>query len=171
MIEANEAHVILVDAYDNPIGVAPKMQAHQEGTLHRAISVVVTDRRGNMLLQQRAQTKYHSRGLWSNAACSHPIPGEDNLAAAKRRLWEEMGIGVGDWRYRFPLLYKTKLDNELNEHEYDHVFECVTTASPLINSQEVMAYAWVSIIELREELERNPSAYTVWFKLVMQLWE
>lgn len=161
--------VILVDHQDNEIGTADKLTAHREGLLHRAVSVVVADNKGRMLLQQRAFDKYHSGGLWTNAACSHPYLNEDSLTAAKRRLWEEMGIGVGEWCYLFPLFYKAQLDSELIEHEYDHVFLCQTNASPLINDEEVGAFAWWDVELLKQEIERHPERFTAWFKLIMEL--
>ena len=84
--------LILVDEQDNPVGTCEKMEAHRQGLLHRAFSVFIFDAQGRMLLQQRALSKYHSGGLWTNACCSHPFPGEDNLTAAQRRLQEEMGV-------------------------------------------------------------------------------
>src|SRR5260221_9979820 len=85
--------VILVDENDNPIGTAEKLQAHQEGLRHRAFSVFIFCD-GLLLLQQRAKEKYHSPNLWTNTCCSHPRPGEENIAAGERRLKEEMGLDV-----------------------------------------------------------------------------
>ena len=164
-----EDQVILVDSNDQVLGTANKMKAHQEGLLHRAVSVVVVDDKGRMLLQQRAFEKYHSGGLWTNAACSHPYPGEETLTAAKRRLWEEMGIGAGEWRFLFPLLYKSKLDSDLIEHEYDHVFLCTTNVSPLINPEEVSACVWRDQGQLRHEIKTHPDRFTVWFRLIIEL--
>ena len=72
-----------------------KMEVHRKALLHRAFSVFIFNSRGEMLLQQRALRKYHSAGLWTNACCSHPKPGEDTLSAAEARLWFEMGFSTG----------------------------------------------------------------------------
>src|SRR5919205_4313288 len=121
--------LILVDAQDRELGVKEKLQAHVEGALHRAVSVFVFDGGGRLLLQKRAPTKYHSAGLWSNTACGHPRPGESTLAAARRRLREEMGFDC-ELREAFQFLYRAELDGELVEHEYDHVFVGVHDRDP-----------------------------------------
>ena len=86
--------VILVDENDLEIGVMDKMEAHEKALLHRAFSVFIFNAKGEMLLQQRAESKYHSAGLWTNACCSHPRPGEDIKTAAVRRLNEELGFST-----------------------------------------------------------------------------
>ena len=85
-------HLILVNERDEQVGICEKMQAHRDNLLHRAFSVFLFNKKGEMLLQQRASGKYHSGGLWTNTCCSHPRPGEDTLPAAQRRLQEEMGM-------------------------------------------------------------------------------
>ena len=87
-----EEQVILVDTDDQPLGLMPKMEAHEKGVLHRAFSVFVLNDKGELMLQQRALHKYHSPGLWTNTCCSHQRDGETNIAAGKRRLHEEMGF-------------------------------------------------------------------------------
>ena len=113
--------VILVDVYDNQVGVLPKLEAHQKGLLHRAFSVFIFNSKYELLLQKRASSKYHSGGLWTNTCCSHPREGEEILDAAKRRLIEEMGIDTS-LRKVHDFIYKAELDNDLTEHEFDHVF-------------------------------------------------
>ena len=115
-----EEKVTLVDEQDQPIGEGEKMQTHQEGKLHRSFSIFIFNSKGEVLLQQRAKSKYHSGGLWSNAACGHPRPGEETLAAAHRRLQEEMGFDC-ELQELLQFTYKVKLDHDLWEHEYDHV--------------------------------------------------
>ncbi len=112
--------VILVNEADEPIGTMEKMEAHVKGLLHRAFSIFIFNSRGEMLLQQRAGGKYHNGGLWTNTCCSHPIPGEKVLSAAKRRLSEEMGF-VTELSPAFNFTYKATFDNGLTEYEYDHV--------------------------------------------------
>ena len=131
--------LILVDEQDNPIGTCEKMEAHRKGLLHRAFSVFIFDAQGRMLLQQRALSKYHSGGLWTNACCSHPFPGEDNLTAATRRLQEELGFTTS-LRKAFDFYYRAAFDNGLTEHEFDHVFVGQYEGTLEVNPQEVMDY-------------------------------
>lgn len=157
-------HVILVDNKDNPIGLAPKLDAHEQGLLHRAFSVFVFNSQGKLLLQQRALDKYHSAGLWSNTCCSHPKIGETNLNAATRRLMEEMGMECKLTK-GFEFIYKTSFDNGLTEHEYDHVFIGQSDSKPIINKDEVNSWKYYSIEEIDIELIKNPEKFTTWFKI------
>ena len=159
--------VQLVDNQDNPIGVMEKILAHQKGELHRALSVLILNSKNELLLQRRALGKYHSPGLWTNTCCSHPYPGEDSFEAAKRRLQEEMGMSA-DLNFVFKFQYKCDFDNGLIEHELDHVFIGVTDDTPHINTDEAMAFSWVSIEDLEESMKKNPNDYTFWFKLIIQ---
>ena len=159
--------VQLVDDQDNPIGVMEKILAHQKGELHRALSVLILNSNNELLLQRRALGKYHSPGLWTNTCCSHPYPGEDSFEAAKRRLQEEMGMSA-DLNFVFKFQYKCDFDNGLIEHELDHVFVGVTDDTPHINTDEAMAFSWVSIEDLEESMKKNPDDYTFWFKLIIQ---
>jgi len=159
--------VQLVDNQDNTIGVMEKILAHQKGELHRALSVLILNSNNELLLQRRALGKYHSPGLWTNTCCSHPYPGEDSFEAAKRRLQEEMGMSA-DLNFVFKFQYKCDFDNGLIEHELDHVFIGVTDDTPHINTDEAMAFSWVSIEDLEESMKKNPNDYTFWFKLIIQ---
>ena len=159
----DEEWVILVDEQDRELGRMEKLQAHREGKLHRAISVFIYNRQGELLLQQRASDKYHSAGLWSNTCCSHPRPGENTLAAAERRLKEEMGWHC-KLEHRYEFIYKASLDQDLVEHEYDHVFVGINDARPQLNSAEVMAYRWISPETLLQELQEEPGKFTYWFR-------
>ena len=159
--------VQLVDDQDNPIGVMEKILAHQKGELHRALSVLILNSNNELLLQRRSLGKYHSPGLWTNTCCSHPYPGEDSFEAAKRRLQEEMGMSA-DLNFVFKFQYKCDFDNGLIEHELDHVFIGVTDDTPHINTDEAMAFSWVSIEDLEESMKKNPNDYTFWFKLIIQ---
>ena len=113
--------VVLVDETDLETGTMEKMEAHLLGVLHRAFSIFIFNSKGEFLLQQRAQGKYHNGGLWTNTCCSHPNPGEDILKAASRRLSEEMGFQTS-LSPAFTFIYKASFDNGLTEHEFDHVF-------------------------------------------------
>ncbi|MBN2892869.1 MAG: isopentenyl-diphosphate Delta-isomerase [Bacteroidales bacterium] len=159
--------VILVDKKDNEIGTVDKMEAHVQGLLHRAVSVLIFNTKGEMLLQQRAFDKYHSGGLWTNATCTHPRKNESNIDAAKRRLVEEMGISA-ELEEKFIFKYKAFLDNDLIEHELDHVFFGVTDKFPVLNSEEAVNFKYISYLELITDIEQNPDLYTVWFKIIMK---
>lgn len=160
-----EESIILVDRNDNETGVAEKLATHRRGDLHRAVSVFVFDSQGNTLLQKRAVSKYHSGGLWSNACCSHPRPGETTRAAAGRRLNEEMGITC-DLIWAFDTLYQMSVGNDLIEHEYDHVYIGKFDGRPRPSREEVEHWQWISMEDLREDLARNPERYTRWLNVL-----
>lgn len=159
--------VILVDTDDNEIGQMEKMEAHKKGLLHRAFSVLIFNDKGEMLIQRRALSKYHSGGLWTNACCSHPKPAESATAGAKRRLVEEMGIEA-DPEFMFKFIYKAELDNSLTEHEYDHVFTANYNEGPIANPEEVEDWKYIKLEDLKKDIEDHPEIYTVWFKIIMQ---
>lgn len=159
-----EEQVILVDEKDKPVGVAEKLEAHRKGLLHRAFSVFIFNSKGEMLLQQRALHKYHSGGLWTNACCSHPNPGEETLAAAQRRLKEEMGFEVPVEKV-FDFMYKTELDNGLTENEFDHVFTGEYDDPVDFNKNEVMDFCYKDIEGIRNSLQTHPEKYSAWFHL------
>ncbi len=159
--------VILVDNQDNPIGTMEKMEAHRKGLLHRAFSVFLFHPDGRMLLQQRAMEKYHSPGLWTNACCSHPLPGESLEDAAQRRLVEEIDLSC-PLRYHSHLLYLTELEGGMVEHEYDHVFIGITERPPKPNPAEVMATEYLSPAAIHASMNENPDLYTVWFRLLFE---
>ena len=158
--------VILVDSNDNEIGTMEKMEAHRKGLLHRAFSILLFDQSGKTLIQKRAHGKYHSSGLWTNTCCSHPLPGESLEMATRRRLKEEMGIDLQP-AFSHSFIYKAKLDKNLIEHEYDHVFVGTFDGAPQINKQEVEDWKYVDLNWLRQDMERHPSLYTEWFKLIV----
>lgn len=158
--------VILVDKDDNQIGTMEKMEAHRKGELHRAFSVLVFNSKGEMLLQKRAKSKYHSGGLWTNTCCSHPLPGEKIEDSIQRRVREEMGIHV-EPKFSYKFLYKTSLDQNLIEHELDHVFIAEYNDRPILNSEEAEDWKYVSLRWLRDDVAKNPSKYTHWFKLIL----
>ncbi len=157
-------HVILVDSNDHEIGVMPKLEAHQKGELHRAFSVFLFNSKGQLLLQQRAAEKYHSAGLWSNTCCSHPLPGEKIIDGGSRRLMEEMGISC-ELTPVFNFIYQVDLDNDLTEHEYDHVLFGNFDGLPLMDPDEVQNWKYISLRDLELQLILHPENYTEWLKL------
>lgn len=158
--------VILVDEHDRERGSATKAEAHRSGVLHRAFSVLVFNRRDEILLQQRALRKYHSGGLWSNTCCGHPRPGEDTGAAARRRLNEEMGFEC-ELRRRFAFHYRVELARGLSEHEYDHVFVGTYDGDPRPDPDEVEAWRWVPMNAVHREVAEAAERYTHWFRLIL----
>lgn len=154
--------VVLVNENDEPVGTMEKMEAHRKALLHRAFSVFIFNQQGEMLLQQRAMSKYHSAGLWTNACCSHPKPGEATEAGAARRLREELGFSVPLTR-AFSFTYKADFDNGLTENEFDHVFLGIYGGKIDPNPAEVMDYAYKSPEAIRQELQETPEKYTAWF--------
>ena len=156
--------VILVNEADEPIGVMDKMEAHRKALLHRAFSVFIFNSRGEMLLQQRADNKYHSPGLWTNACCSHPGPGDETAVAASRRLQEEMGFTTAIEEV-FSFTYKTAFGNGLTEFEFDHVFTGIYDRAIVPDEQEVKAFCFKSIKEIGQELNKRPLQYTSWFHI------
>ncbi len=160
-----EENVILVNESDEPIGVMPKMEAHQKALLHRAFSVFIFNSEGKLMLQQRALHKYHSPGLWTNTCCSHQRLGESNLEAGNRRLFEEMGMKV-DLEELFSFIYKAPFDNGLTEHELDHVMIGYSEQSPVINKEEVEDWKWMGMDDIKTDINTQPEAYTAWFKII-----
>mgnify|MGYP006137495475 FL=1 len=157
--------VILVDTSDNPIGTMPKMEAHEKAALHRAFSVFIINKEGQLMLQQRALHKYHSPGLWTNTCCSHQRLGETNLEAGARRLQEEMGFDT-PLEELFSFIYKAPFDNGLTEHELDHILLGYYDAVPEINEEEVASWKWMDLEQVAEEKKTKPENYTVWFKII-----
>jgi isopentenyl-diphosphate Delta-isomerase len=164
MIEDN---VILVDINDNQIGLMPKLEAHKKGVLHRAFSVFIFNNYGELMLQRRALTKYHSPGLWTNTCCSHQREGESNILSAKRRLNEEMGF-VTELFEKTSFIYKVNFDNGLTEHELDHIIVGKYNHSPVINSFEVDSWKWMSMEDIRKNINDQPNNYTAWFKIIFE---
>ena len=159
-------HVILVDTNDREIGTMEKMEAHKKGVLHRAFSILLFDQAGKMLIQKRAGGKYHSSGLWTNACCSHPLPGESLETATRRRLNQEMGIDLQPV-FSHAFIYRAELDQNLIEHEFDHVFVGIFDGTPRVNQNEVSDWKYVDVQWLRRDIEQHPDAYTEWFKLIV----
>ncbi len=163
-------YVILVSADDQVLGRMEKMEAHQKGVLHRAFSVFLFNGRGETLLQRRAASKYHSPLLWTNSCCSHPREGESILDATKRRVWEELGIrpeDIQEAHSAFHFTYRAEFDNNLIEHELDHVVIGRYEGSCLPNPGEVEAVRWVSMPDLITDVAQSPEHYTAWFKIIL----
>lgn len=162
-----EEKVILVNENDEQIGLMSKLEAHKKAVLHRAFSVFVLNKKGELMLQQRAAHKYHSPMLWTNTCCSHQREGESNLVAGKRRLFEEMGFTC-DLKEVFSFIYKAPFDNGLTEHELDHVMVGEYENDPEINKEEVHAFKWMTLEKVHEDIQLHPEIYTEWFKIIFE---
>lgn len=157
-------YVVLVDELDNKVGLMEKMEAHINPTLHRAFSIFIFNSKNEMLLQQRALSKYHTPGLWTNTCCSHPRDGESLHDATKRRLQEEMGMQC-ELKEAFSFIYKADVMQGLVEHEFDHVFIGTSDDLPIINKDEVESFRYDTVQNIKADIERNPQNYTAWFKI------
>lgn len=160
-----EEQVILVNELDQQVGLMPKLEAHQKAVLHRAFSVFILNDKNEIMLQQRAHHKYHSPLLWTNTCCSHQRENETNIEAGNRRLFEEMGFRT-DLKELFHFIYKAPFDNGLTEHELDHVLIGYYDGIPKINPEEVAAWKWMKIEDIKNDIALNPTFYTVWFRII-----
>ena len=162
-----EEHVILVNEKDQEIGLMPKLEAHQKAVLHRAFSVFIFNSENELMLQQRASSKYHSPNLWTNTCCSHQRSGESNIQAGTRRLYEEMGFTTS-LKEITSFIYKAPFDNGLTEHELDHIMVGYYNEDPVINSDEVEDWKWMKIEDVKKDISLNPDLYTAWFKIIFK---
>jgi isopentenyl-diphosphate delta-isomerase len=163
----DEDYLILVHEDDQPWGKLGKSLVHQLGLLHRAFSVFIFNSDGKLLLQQRADDKYHSGGLWTNTCCSHPRFGEELNTSIDRRLMEEMGIKCKT-NFEFSFIYKAEFENGLKEYEYDHVYFGLCDDVPTPNKTEVKNWRYVDINWLAEDIKTHPAKYSAWLKICFE---
>lgn len=159
-------YLILVDEKDRQWGKLEKLLVHQLGLLHRAFSVFIFNSKGELLLQQRADDKYHSASLWTNTCCSHPEFGEEMDDAIKRRLTEEMGMHCKT-DFVFSFVYKTRFANGLTEHEYDHVYFGMSDKIPVPEKSEVKSWKYMSIENIETDIIIHAEKYTEWMKICL----
>ncbi len=159
--------ITLVNEDDIQIGVGKKMDVHRRGLLHRAFSVFIFNDNHEVLIQKRALEKYHCGGLWANTCCSHPAPGETWTDAAHRRLPEEMGFDCG-LKEEFVFTYRAEFENNLIEHEIDHVFFGKWNGTPKMNPEEVCDYRWVALDDLFREVKETPEMFAPWFLIICE---
>lgn len=161
---AARANVELVTPSGEALGSCPVAEAHRApGRLHRAFSVFWSDGSERLLLQRRAWHKSRFPGLWSNACCSHPAPGDDLLGSAAARLDEELGlrdaqlgrVGVFTYRAGDPA-------TGFVEHEYDHVLLGQGGCPADVDPAEVSEWRWVRLPALRDELADRAEEFTPW---------
>ena len=160
-------NVVLVDRNNKPVGLMEKIEAHKKGLLHRAFSIFVFNSKGELLIQQRATSKYHSQGLWSNTCCSHPHENENIETGAHRRLKEEMGFDC-ELKEVFSFVYKAEVDNGFIEYEFDHVFIGKYDGEPKINPGEIAKWKFVNPEILKEEIKNYSEKFTEWFKIAIK---
>jgi len=169
-MQSSDEQVVLVDETDAETGQMEKLEAHRRGALHRAISVFVFDGAGHVLLQKRRRDKYHSQGLWSNACCSHPRPGEIPFAAARRRLREEMGFDC-PLRFLFRTVYRHDVGGGLIEHEFVHAFAGMYDGPVRPDPVEADGYEWLAFDALVEDARRSPERYSPWLRIYLDSFE
>jgi isopentenyl-diphosphate delta-isomerase len=167
MENSNENYVILVDEKDNPLGTMEKIEAHEKARLHRAFSVFIYNSKDELMLQQRALTKYHTPGLWTNTCCSHQKLKESNIEAGKRRLQEEMGFST-ELKETISFIYKAPFENGLTEHEFDYILVGEYENYPQPNPDEVHDWKWMSLDDIENDINKNPNLYTEWFKIIFE---
>lgn len=165
MLNTND--IVLVDSYGNETGAMEKMEAHRTGRLHRAFSIFIVNSQAQLLLQQRAISKYHSGGFWSNTCCSHPAPGETIFQAAHRRLDEELGFDC-ELTEIFAFTYRADVGNGLIEHEHDHILLGRYDGVFCLNPDEIQACRWMSLAELTNDIAVHGDVYTDWLKLLVR---
>lgn len=159
--------VILVDENDRQVGLMEKQAAHVNPHLHRAFSIFIFNSKGELLMQQRALSKYHSPGLWTNTCCSHPRDGETLTEATSRRLMEEMGMTC-EMHEVYTFIYKAPVGQGLTEHEFDHVWIGRSDETPQINREEVESWKYMSLSDLKVDIQHHPELYTEWFKITFE---
>lgn len=163
-----EEQVVLVDEENSVLGYVGKLEAHKKALLHRAISVIIFNSKGEQLIQQRALSKYHFAGIWSNTCCSHPRMNESFKAAAERRLFEELGINT-PLKEEFHFIYKAHDEKSgLTEWEYDTVFTGVFDGEFEFNKNEVAAVRWMKTEEVEKEIAQTPEEFSFWFKIILE---
>jgi isopentenyl-diphosphate delta-isomerase len=166
--QSNMSELILVDSFDNEIGHDTKQGCHfREPKLHRALSVFVINDAGEMLITRRSELKKTWPLYWSNACCSHPPKGQDCPSAAANRLYEELGVRA-PVRFLFKFEYRAQYNEEWGEHELDWVFLCRHNGPFLANPAEIVETRFVSILQLRSELQNDPAKFTPWFHLCVE---
>ncbi len=164
-VSNDEELLLLVDENDRPTGSAPKRVCHDgEGLLHRAFSIFLFRDDGRVLIQQRSAVKRLWPLYWSNACCSHPRVGEDTHAAARRRLFQELGLQA-PLHYVYKFRYHARYNDSGSEHELCWVFVGRTNDEPRAHPEEIAAYREIEVDELNAAVARSPETFSPWFLL------
>jgi len=168
VVSSEEERLILVDSDDRETGTSTKSACHDgAGVLHRAFSVFVFNRHGELLIHQRHPSKRLWPNFWSNSCCSHPRAGEDVDVAVHRRLEQELGL-TADLQYVYKFEYVAPFGDAGTEHELCWVYAGTTDATPVINTTEIANWRWIAPATLDTELAQTPQRFTPWFKLEWQ---
>jgi isopentenyl-diphosphate Delta-isomerase len=162
-----EEQLILVDEANRAIGTGGKMAVHRSGALHRAFSIFVVDKRGRILLQQRAAQKYHSAELWANSCCGHPRPGERTASVARRRLNEELGLTL-PLTFGFTARYEADLGRGMTENEFVYVYFGMLSGVPKPDPAEVAAIEFASVTDINRRINRSPELFAFWLRHYFQ---
>jgi isopentenyl-diphosphate Delta-isomerase len=155
--------LILVDEHNRAVGTAGKDAVHRAGLLHRAFSIFMVDEAGRIVLQRRHPQKYHSGGLWANSCCGHPRPGERTVAAAARRLHEELGV-AGPLSFRFFARYQGDLGNGMRENEFVYVYFGLLTARLQPNPAEISDLDFLTVDAIDDRIQRDPGRFAYWLR-------
>lgn len=165
VVSSEAEELILVDSDDRELGHRSKARCHDgDGLLHRAFSLFVFNRRGELLLQKRADNKRLWPGYWSNSCCSHPRRGEDMREAVERRLHQELALHCA-LKFLYKFEYSARFGNAGSEHELCWVFAGSTDGTVQANRHEIAAWRFVAPDVLEQELVATPERFTPWFKL------
>jgi len=170
MKESVSPLIALVNTNDEIIGYDDKLKVHEKGILHRAFSIFVFNKKGELLIHQRAHHKYHSPSLWTNTCCSHLYENMSMHECVHNRLQFEMGFDV-EVKYQFKFTYRESFDNGLTEYETDYVYFGTWEGMPNPNADEVAGFKWISLNVLKNDINKNPQNYTYWFKYIMENFE
>ncbi|MGE6333131.1 isopentenyl-diphosphate Delta-isomerase [Stenotrophomonas sp. NPDC077659] len=163
-----EPPLIAVSANDEPLGPIGKAECHGgEGMLHRAFSLFLFNRQGQVLLQQRSALKPLWPGYWANSCCSHPRWGETLAQAVIRRVREELGVvPTSPLTWHFSFIYHARYLDVGSEHELCHVFSALLDGPDLmVDPSEISAYRWVDRHALDALLRDEPDLYSPWLKI------
>ncbi len=154
---------------DGVLTPVEKLEAHQRGLRHKAISVFLIDG-DRTLIQRRALGKYHTPGLWANTCCTHPNWDEPAADCAMRRLKEELGIEGVRLSHADQVEYRADVGGGLIEHELVDIYRAKADrpVSISLNPDEVMETRWISFDDLAAEIARTPSSYTPWLRIYME---
>ena len=165
VVSSEEEQLVLVDSNDRALGTKSKSLCHDgAGILHRAFSLFVFNRAGELLIQQRHASKRLWPLYWSNSCCSHPRAGEDIDVAVGRRLEQELGLTASlSFIYKFE--YTAPFGGLGTEHELCSVYAGVAAAEPVVNTTEIADWRWIAPTALDRELADAPQRFTPWFKL------
>ncbi|MGA2188243.1 MAG: isopentenyl-diphosphate Delta-isomerase [Steroidobacteraceae bacterium] len=163
---ADSDSLILVDGSDRDVGHLSKARCHEgKGILHRAFSLLIFNRSGELLIQQRSATKRLWPLYWSNSCCSHPRSGESMETATRRRLREELGL-VCPLKFLFKFQYQAQFDATGSEHELCSVFIGHCSDPVEVNRDEILAWRWVAPEALQGQLAaQGPVRFTPWFRI------